>query len=311
MRILVTGGAGFIGSHAAARLVADGHDVAVLDNLRNGARDQVPEGAEFLAMDLRDPGLGQALARLRPEAILHCAAQIDVRISCRTPVYDAEENILATLGLIEAGLDHGLRHFLFASSGGAIYGEAQGPQGEDHPELPVNPYGVAKLAVDKYLHAYAVQRGLAGCSLRFANAYGPRQGARGEAGVVAVFCRRLAQGLAPEVNGDGLQTRDLVYVGDLVQGVRLALEREAVGIFNLGTGRETSILDLATRLCLLAGMDPAGIGHREAIPGEQRRSLLDPGKAAAGLGWSPATGLDQGLSATWAWFRTAGAQPVG
>jgi UDP-glucose 4-epimerase len=302
--ILVTGGAGFIGSHVADRLLADGHRVAVLDNLRSGSPDNLPQGAEFLPMDLRDPALPRTLARLRPEAMVHCAAQIDVRVSCREPVFDAQENILGTLGLIEAGLENGLRRFLFASSGGAIYGEAAGPQGEDHPECPVNPYGVAKLSVDKYLHVYAGQRGLAGCSLRFANAYGPRQGAKGEAGVVAVFCRRLARGLAPAVNGDGLQTRDFVYVADLAEAVHLALEREAAGVFNLGTGRETTILDLARRLCLAAGADPACIEHRQGIPGEQRRSVLDAAKAGAALGWRPGTTLDEGLAETWAWFRS-------
>ncbi|MGA2082518.1 MAG: NAD-dependent epimerase/dehydratase family protein [Holophaga sp.] len=303
MRVLVTGGAGFIGSHLGGRLMAEGHRVAILDNLRGGVRDNLPSGAEFLELDLRDPGLPAELARLRPEAIVHCAAQIDVRLSCRDPLFDAGENILGTLGLLEAALGQGLRHFVFASSGGAIYGEAEAPQGEDHPERPSNPYGVAKLAVDKYLHAYAVQRGLSGCSLRFANAYGPRQGAKGEAGVVAVFCRRLAQGLRPVVNGDGLQTRDFVYVDDLVDAAVRALERRATGILNVGTARETSILDLARRLCALAGVDPAGIRHQDAIPGEQRRSVLDPGRARAALGWEPRTTLDQGLAATWAWFQ--------
>ena len=304
MRILVTGGAGFIGSHAGERFLGDGHQVAVLDNLRNGSEGNIPQGAEFLRMDLRDPALPGALARIRPEAIVHFAAQIDVRVSCRDPLFDASENILGTLGLIEAGLECGLRRFLFASSGGAIYGEASAPQDEDHPERPVNPYGVAKLSIDKYLHAYAVQRGLAGCSLRFANAYGPRQGAKGEAGVVAVFCRRLAKGLPPILNGDGEQTRDFVYVADLVEGLRLALAREITGVFNFGTGRETSVLGLARRLCLLAGVDPARIERGEAIPGEQRRSVLNPGKACAELGWSPATSLDRGLAETWEWFRS-------
>jgi UDP-glucose 4-epimerase len=148
-----------------------------------------------------------------------------------------------------------------------------------------------------------VQRGLAGCSLRFANAYGPRQGAKGEAGVVAVFCRRLARGLAPVVNGDGGQTRDFVYVADLVEGVRRAMARQATGVINLGTGRETSVLELARRLCRLAGVDPARIEHRDPVAGEQRRSVLDPARAGTDLDWRPATGLDQGLAETWAWFR--------
>lgn len=303
MKVLITGGAGFIGSHVADQLVAGHHTVAILDNLSAGSPSQVPPHAEFLEMDLRDPGLRAQVARLAPEAILHFAAQIDVRVSCREPLRDAEENILGTLALIEAGLDHGLRHFIFASSGGAIYGEAGGPQDESHPEQPINPYGVAKLAVDKYLHAYGVQRGLCACSLRFANAYGPRQGSRGEAGVVAAFCRRLGRGLAPAINGDGLQTRDFVYVGDLAQAVGLALDRQAAGVFNVATGRETTILDLARRLCALAGVDPAGISHREAIPGEQRRSVLDAGRARAALGWTPRTALADGLAETWNWFQ--------
>jgi UDP-glucose 4-epimerase len=302
MKVLVTGGAGFIGSHAADRLLAANHEVVVLDDLRNGSRDNLPRGVDFLELDLQDAGLPAAVARVRPEAILHFAAQIDVRVSCQDPVRDARENILASLRLIEAGLAHGLGWFMFASSGGAIYGEARGPQGEEHPEVPVNPYGVAKLAVDKYLHAYAVQRGLASCSLRFANVYGPRQGAKGEAGVVAVFCRRLARGLAPVVNGDGLQTRDFVFAPDLAEAFATALARRATGVYNLGTGKETSILELARRLCAQAGMDPGRIEHLPAIPGEQSRSVLDPAKAGAELGWRPRTPLEQGLADTLAWF---------
>lgn len=304
MQILVTGGAGFIGSHVVDRCLRDGHQVAVVDNLRSGSRHQVDPRAEFIELDLRDPRLAETVARLRPEAILHFAAQIDVRVSCQDPVFDAEENILATLRLIEAGLAHGLKHFVFASSGGAIYGEAAGAQGEDHPEVPINPYGVAKLAVDKYLHAYAVQRGLASASLRFSNVYGPRQGARGEAGVVAVFCKALRAGRWPRVNGDGGQTRDFVYAPDLADAVSLVLGQRASGVFNLGTGRESSILTLAQTLCRVAGLDPDQIEHAQAIPGEQRRSLLDARKAAAELGWFPITDLEQGLAKTYQWFQT-------
>lgn len=262
----------------------------------------VPPAAEFLEMDLGDPKLPAVMARLRPEAVIHFAAQIDVRVSCQDPVLDAQENILATLGLLEAGLAHGLQRFLFASSGGAIYGEATEPQSETHLEAPINPYGVAKLSVDKYLHAYAVQRGLRSCSLRFANVYGPRQGARGEAGVVAVFCKLLRQGLLPVINGDGLQTRDFVFAGDLAEAVGLALERDATGIFNLGTQRETTILEVARCLCVHAGQDPNGIQHGPAIAGEQRRSVLDPAKAREALGWVPRTSIAHGLASTWQWF---------
>lgn len=303
MRILVTGGAGFIGSHVADRCLRDGHEVAVLDNLRSGSRSQVGQAIAFVEQDMQDVALADTIARLRPEAILHFAAQIDVRISCQDPVFDADENIMATLRLIEAGLANGLKHFIFASSGGAIYGEASGPQSESHPEVPINPYGVAKLAIDKYLHAYGVQRGLASCSLRFSNVYGPRQGAKGEAGVIAVFCKRLREGLAPIVNGDGLQTRDFVFAPDLAEAASLVLAQRATGLYNLSTGCETSILDVARALCGHAGVDPAGIQHAPAIAGEQRRSILDASKASRELGWRPSTQLADGMGTTYRWFE--------
>lgn len=303
MRILVTGGCGFIGSHVVDRFVSEGHQVWALDNLSSGSRSNLHPGARFIGLDLQDARLAQEVAAVRPEAVFHLAAQIDVRISCADPVRDATENILGSLRLVEAGLAAGMRYFGFASSGGAIYGEAAGPQSEAHPETPLNPYGVAKLSVDKYLHAYAVQRGLASASLRFANVYGPRQGAKGEAGVVAVFAKRLRDGLAPRINGDGAQTRDFVYAPDLAEAASLALARRATGVFNLGTGRETSVRTLAERLCAASGLDPAAIEHLPGIPGEQRRSVLDPGKAGRELGWTPRTALDDGLGQTWTWFQ--------
>jgi UDP-glucose 4-epimerase len=302
MRVLITGGAGFIGSHVVDRCLEDGHEVAVVDNLRSGSTENLDPRVEFIPMDLRDARLAEIVARLRPEAILHFAAQIDVRLSCQDPVFDAEENILATLRLLEAGLSHGLKHFVFASSGGAIYGEATTPQTEKHPEVPINPYGVAKLAVDKYLHSYSVQRGLASCSLRFSNVYGPRQGSKGEAGVVAVFCKRLRVGLAPLVNGDGLQTRDFVFAPDLAKAVSLVLAQRATGVYNLATTRETSILDLAGSLCLQAGIPLTEITHAKGIQGEQRRSILDASKAYADLGWQATTPLTEGLGLTYRWF---------
>ncbi|HPS68745.1 MAG TPA: NAD-dependent epimerase/dehydratase family protein [Holophaga sp.] len=303
MRILVTGGAGFIGSHFVDRFVSEGHEIWVLDNLRSGSRANLNPAATFLELDLKDVRLADEIAAIRPEAVFHLAAQIDVRVSCADPVLDATENVLGTLRLIEAGLAGGMTFFGFASSGGAIYGEAAGPQSESHPETPMNPYGVAKLAVDKYLHAYAVQRGLESASLRFSNVYGPRQGAKGEAGVVAVFAKRLRDGQAPRINGDGLQTRDFVFAPDLAEAAGLVLRQRATGIFNLGTGRETRILDLARGLCEAAGMDPSQLQHADGIPGEQRRSVLDPSKAARELGWIPRTPLAEGLRITYDWFR--------
>jgi UDP-glucose 4-epimerase len=302
MRILVTGGAGFIGSHFVDRFLAEGHQVWVLDNLRSGTTVNLHPRATFLHLDLQDGRLAQEVSALRPEAIFHLAAQIDVRISCADPVFDATENILATLRLLEAGLASGLEFFGFASSGGAIYGEADGPQAESHPERPMNPYGVAKLAVDKYLQAYAVQRGLRSASLRFSNVYGPRQGAKGEAGVVAIFAKRLRAGQAPVIFGDGLQTRDFVFAPDLAEAASRVLQQRATGIFNLGTGLETTVLGLAQGLCEAAGFDPDRIEHGVGIAGEQRRSVLNPLKALRELGWSPRTGLAEGLRTTYDWF---------
>ncbi|MCL1908534.1 MAG: NAD-dependent epimerase/dehydratase family protein [Holophagaceae bacterium] len=302
MKIIVTGGAGFIGSHFVDRLLALGHKVWVLDNLSSGSERNISPMAEFVLIDLKDEALGGTIAKIKPDAIFHLAAQIDVKISCADPIFDATENILASLKLIEAGLKNGMEFFCFASSGGAIYGEASGPQSEAHPESPINPYGVAKLAVDKYLHSYSVQRGLKGVAMRFSNVYGPRQGAKGEAGVVAVFAKLLRDGIAPRVNGDGLQTRDFVFVSDLAEAAANVLEKGATGIYNLGTGIETTILDLAKRLCNEANIDASHIQFGDAINGEQRRSVLDFSKASSEIGWAPATSLGSGLKITYDWF---------
>ena len=306
MKILVTGGAGFIGSHFVDRLITDGHSVWALDNLRNGSESNISPNAEFIQMDIKDKELDPTLDRIRPNAIFHLAAQIDVGLSCADPVYDALENIMATLRLIESGLRCGMSYFVFASSGGAIYGEASGPQAETHIEAPINPYGVAKLAIDKYLYAYTAQKGLMSCSLRFSNVYGPRQGAKGEAGVVAVFSKLLREGKPPVINGDGMQTRDFVYVADLAEAASMVLKQTATGVFNLGTGLETTILDLAKNLCAAAGVDPSLIQHGPPIGGEQRRSVLDPSKAAKAFVWSPRTSLASGLKATYGWFASEG-----
>ena len=303
MNILVTGGAGFIGSHFVDRFLSEGHVVWALDNLRSGTVANLNPDAGFIQKDLNDPALGAELARIRCEAVFHLAAQIDVRVSCREPIFDATENIIATLKLVEVGLLTGMKYFCFASSGGAIYGEADsGPHREDSPEAPISPYGAAKLAVDKYLHTYAVQRGLKSSSLRFSNVYGPRQGAKGEAGVVAVFSKLLREGRPPKINGDGLQTRDFIYVTDLAEAASLALRQEATGVFNLGTGLETSILDVARNLCVMADADPGRVEYAPAIPGEQRRSVIDPYKAGRVLAWSPRTSLANGLRTTYEWF---------
>jgi UDP-glucose 4-epimerase len=299
MKVLVTGGAGFIGSHVVERLVGAGHSVVALDNLSSGRRENLPAACALLEMDLRDPAIDAAVRDAAPEAIFHFAAQIDLRESLADPVRDAEENVIASLRLLEAATAAGTRYFVFASSGGAVYGEAAGPQDETHAESPLSPYGVAKLAVDKYLDVYRHHRGLATCSLRLSNVYGPRQATRGEAGVVAVFARRLAERLPLRVHGDGGQTRDFLFAGDVAALAPRLLELRPTGVFNLGTGVETSVADLARR-CAAAG--GGTIETAAAVPGEQRRSVLDAGKALRELGWRATTSLDEGLAATLAGF---------
>ena len=300
MRVLVTGGAGFIGSHVVERLLRAGHAVVALDNLSSGRRENLPSDCPLLVLDLRDAALAETVERLAPRALLHFAAQIDLRRSLEDPLGDAEENIVGSLRLLEAAVAAGAEHFVFASSGGAIYGEALAPQDEAHREAPLSPYGVAKLAVDKYLDVYARQGRLATCSLRLSNVYGPRQADLGEAGVVAVFARRLAAGQPLRVHGDGGQTRDFLFVDDVAALAERVIAGRATGVFNAGTGVETSIARLAERMSALAG--GGGIEAAPPVAGEQRRSVLDPGKAASELGWRASTALDDGLARTIDWF---------
>ncbi len=302
MRVLVTGGAGFIGSHVVERLLAAGHAVTALDDLSTGRRENLPPGCELLEVDLCQPQADVAVRRAAPEAVFHFAAQIDLRRSLEDPVADAGQNIVASLRLLESALAAGASYFVFASSGGAIYGEADGPQDENHREAPLSPYGAAKLAVDKYLGVYHHHRGLATCSLRLSNVYGPRQQARGEAGVVAVFARCLRDGRPLPIHGDGAQTRDFLYVDDVARLAPLLISRPAGGVFNLGTGIETSVATLAATVRELTGAGAPPTTGAPAVPGEQRRSVLDAGRARRELGWQPEVSLTEGLRRTLAWF---------
>jgi len=301
MRILVTGGAGFIGSHIVDSYIKKGHEVSVIDNLSTGDRKNLNPAAKFYQADIRDD-LSALIKEIKPEVINHHAAQIDVRVSVSNPIFDAGTNIIGTLNVIEAGLKNGLKKFIFASTGGAIYGEQDYfPADELHPTKPLSPYGVAKLTCEKYLYYYKHNFGLDYIALRYANVYGPRQNPFGEAGVVAIFAHKLIKGEQPVINGDGLQTRDYVYVGDVVKANIRALDAEFSGELNISTGIETSVNELFNSLkAISAGkITPS---HGSAKKGEQKRSCISYKRAGDVLDWSPATSVSEGLRKTFEWF---------
>lgn len=305
MCVVVTGGAGFIGVHSCRALLEAGHAVTAVDDLSHGTREAVPEGADLLVMDVRSPQLAAELLRLRPAAVLHLAAQMDVRRSVTDPLYDASVNVLGTVNALTAARLAGTRRFVFASSGGAVYGEQDKfPAPEHHPRRPASPYGVSKLCGEEYAEL-ARRDGLSTMSLRYANVYGPGQDPMGEAGVVAIFLHRMLHGGDPVINGDGAQTRDFVYVEDVARANLLALTSETTGVLNVGTGVETSIQELARLLAAAAGYRKA-IAHGPPAPGEQRRSSVDPREARERLGWEPLVPLDEGLRRTMEWFRSSG-----
>ena len=306
MRILVTGGAGFIGSHTVDALVASGAgEISVLDDLSSGKRQQVNAKATLYQTDLRDAAaVGSVVEQVRPEIVFHLAAQMDVRRSVADPAFDAQVNLVGFLNLIESARRHGLKRVVFASTGGAIYGEQdEFPCTEDHPRRPVSPYGVAKLATEAYLFFYKVEYGIDYLALRFGNVYGPRQDPHGEAGVVAIFCGRILDGKPVTIYGDGTQTRDYVYVGDVVRAVVAAAKSRASGIaLNIGTGIETSVNELYSTLAGIADF-PTQAEHAAARPGEQKRSVISPARAERELGWRPEKKLADGLEETFNYFK--------
>ncbi len=303
MRIVVTGGAGFIGSNVADAFIARGHDVLVVDDLSSGSRDNVPEKATFLELSIASNELRGGFQSFRPEVLCHHAAQIDVRRSVVDPAFDAEINIVGTIRLLELCREFGARRVLFASTGGAIYGEQDVcPAPESHAARPISPYGVAKLSVEHYLHYYGVEHGFRSVSLRYANVYGPRQNPHGEAGVVAIFTDRLLRGEIPTINGDGEQTRDYTFVGDVVRANLLALEKELTGKYNVGTGVETSVNALYEAIRREVGVDVAA-RRGPAKSGEQQRSCLDAGALERATGFRPRTPLAEGIRETVAYFR--------
>ncbi len=303
MRAIVTGGAGFIGSHVAEALLARGDEVHVLDSLVTGGREKVPGGAELHVGDIRSDAEA-VFDSVRPELCVHLAAQADVGTSVERPDYDAEVNVLGTVRVLEAARAHGT-HVVFGSTGGAIYGECDAPAAEDSPRRPISPYGISKLAGEEYVGGWNRLFGTRHVSLRFANVYGPRQEASLEGGVVAIFLERLAAGEETTIFGDGEQTRDFIYVGDVVQGVLAAVDH-AGGVYNIGTGVETSVTELHAACRRVTGLDPEPVSA-EARPGDIRRSVTDPSLAARELGWRVEPSLEDGLRLTWESLQEAAA----
>ncbi|MBK8482249.1 MAG: NAD-dependent epimerase/dehydratase family protein [Proteobacteria bacterium] len=300
--IVVSGGAGFIGSHLSDTFIAAGHRVIVIDDLSSGLREQVHPAAELHVLDVRSAEAARVIEQSAATVLCHQAAQIDVRASVADPRRDAEINILGLLNLVEAGRRGRLSRVVFASSGGTVYGEQlRFPADEDHPTRPISPYGVSKLACEHYLGYYQATHGIDVTCLRYANVYGPRQQAHGEAGVVAIFLGRLLRDEAPLVYGDGEQTRDYVYVGDVAAANLRALTARGFGVFNVGTGLETSVNALLEGLRAIVGGPPGR--PAEARAGEQRRSAITAARLERALGWRPQTALAEGLRATAAWFR--------
>ena len=301
--VLVTGGAGFIGSHLVDRLVADGRKVTVVDNLSSGLEANVNRAAAFDRVDIRSPELRGAVARARPDTVFHVAAQISVSVSAREPVLDADVNVMGSLNLMEAARAAGARKVVFVSTGGAMYGEPERlPADETLPARPFSPYGASKLAFENYLPVFKGLHGIGYAVVRPANVYGPRQDPHGEAGVVAIFTRAMLEGRPCKVFGTGTDERDYIFVEDVVDLLVRAADGSGTGPYNAGTGSGTSVNDLFERLARLTGYRK-GAEHAPSRPGDLRKISLDSGRAHRELGWRPRVAFDEGLRRTVEWFK--------
>lgn len=304
MKIMATGGAGFIASHVVDALVEKGHEIVVVDNLYCGYLQNVNPKATFHQMDIGDPKIQDLVADFKPEVVIHHAAQMDVRKSVSDPMFDATTNVIGSLNLLEACRKNGVRKFMFSSTGGAIYGEQDYfPADEEHPLRPLSPYGITKLCLEKYLFYYKEVFGLEHVIFRYGNIYGPRQNPHGEAGVIAIFIKKILAGEQPVINGAGTQTRDYTFVGDVVQANLLGLDYPKSGIFNVGTGIETDVNRLFKVINSALG-NPAKEVHAESKAGEQQRSVLSTKKIQSELGWKQKMSLEEGLQLTVDWFKS-------
>ncbi|RJQ55278.1 MAG: SDR family oxidoreductase [Nitrospiraceae bacterium] len=306
VKVLVTGGAGFIGSNISDSLIEEGYEVIVVDDLSTGKEKNINDRARFYRLDIRDVGLEDVFRRERPDYVSHQAAQMDVRRSVSDPIFDAKVNVLGAINVFQNCLKYDVKKVIFASSGGAIYGEQDiFPAPETHPLRPLSPYGITKLVAEHYLYYYKNVFNLDHVILRYANVYGPRQDPFGEAGVVAIFIQKMLSGEQPFINGDGCQTRDFVYVGDVVQANLLAFTSDSSeNIFNVGTGLETSINEIFDHLAdIMAPSVKKEFGPPKK--GEQRRSVIDSSRAKETLRWGPKVSISEGLKRTYEYFKTA------
>ena len=303
-KVLITGGAGFIGSNIADRLIELGHEVIVLDNLETGKRENINKGAKFYEFDIRNKALIDIFNKEKPTIVIHNAAQLSVRISVENPVYDADVNVVGGVNVFNCSMLSKVKKIIFASSGGTVYGEQEYfPADESHPLRPISPYGVAKLASENYLYYFHKEYGLKFIALRYANIYGPRQDPFGEAGVVAIFSSKIIAEDQPIINGDGNQTRDYVFVKDAVEANIKAIESDYIGYINIGTSKETSVNELFYILKDISGKKYIKEIHGPAKPGEQLRSVLDFGLASKILDWKPSVSIEEGLRRTYEWFK--------